>query len=247
MAYSCSHSASSLARFTGLGLLLTLLPGCQSIQTTATNVGQIRFIDASPDAPSLDIYQNTSAVAYNLGFGTITSYVPLSPGAYAFSASTAGTRQTLISTKQTLAIDHQYTAIVGNIAAGIQETILTDQTTPAPSGEVALRFVNEATHAGALDIYIVPSSGKLLTTTPIATSVLFTGNTGYINVPDGTCAIAVVPAGTIPISTTATLYTGSQIAYATGAVRTVVLIDAPIATTPAVTAIIASDYDSPNN
>lgn len=247
MAHFCSHPASSLVKLSALGLLLAFLPGCQNIQTTATNAGQIRFIDASPDAPALDIYQNTSAVAYNLGFGTITSYVPLSQGAYTFSASTAGSRQTLISAKQTLAIDHQYTAIVGNVAAGIQETILTDQTTPAPSGEVALRFVNEATHAGAVDIYIIPSSGKLLTTTPIATNVLFTGNTGYINVPDGTYAIAVVPAGTVPLSTTATLYTGSQIAYATGAVRTVVLIDAPIATTPAVTAIVASDYDSPNN
>ena len=117
----------------------------------------------------------------------------------------------------------------------------------APSGQVALRFVNEATHAGAVDIYIVPSSGKLLTTAAIATGVLFTSNTGYINVSAGTYAIAVVPTGTVPLSTTATLYTGSQIAYSNGAVRTVVLIDAPIAITPAVTAIIASDYDSPNN
>jgi hypothetical protein len=252
MAPLCSHPAKSLARpgslarFAALGLLLAGLPGCQNIQTTATDSADIRFIDASPDAPGLDIYQNTTAVAYNLGFGTITSYVPLSQGTYTFAADAAGSRQVLVSAKQTLSVGHQYTAIVGNISASLQETILTDQSTPAPTGQVSLRFVDQATRVGAVDIYLVPSSGKLLTTSPIATDVVFTGNTGYINVPAGTYAIAVVPTGTVPISTTVTLLTGAQIAYSAGAVRTVVLIDSQIVTTPAVQAIVADDYDSPS-
>src|ERR1700733_1482748 len=152
MATLCSHRAKSLARLAALVLLLAGLPGCQNIQTTATDTAQIRFIDASPDPiiPGLDIYQNTSAVAYNLGFGTITSYVPLTQGAYTFSAYTAGSRQTLIATKQTLVVGKQYTAIVGNNAANLQETILTDQSTPAPAGEVAVRFIDQATRAGAV-------------------------------------------------------------------------------------------------
>jgi Domain of unknown function (DUF4397) len=247
MATLCSHPAKSLARLVALGLVLAGLPGCQNIQTTATDTAQIRFIDASPDPiiPGIDIYQNASAVAYNLGFGTITSYVPMTQGPYTFSAYTAGSRQTLIAAKQTLVVGKQYTAIVGNNAANLQETILTDQSTPAPAGEVSVRFIDQATRAGAVDIYLVPSTGKLLTSSPLATGVVFTGNTGYINVPAGTYAIAVVPAGTVPVSTTVTLLTGAQIAYSGGAVRTVVLIDGQIVTTPAVQAIIANDYDLP--
>jgi hypothetical protein len=246
MATVYSHPAKSLGRLAALGLLLLGLPGCQNIQTTASDSALIRFIDASPDAPGLDIYQNTSAVAYNLGFGTITSYVPLSSGIYTFSADSAGTRQTLVSAKQTLTVGKQYTAVIGNIAASLQETILTDQNTPAPLGQIAVRFIDQATRVGAVDIYLVPSTGKLLTTAPVATNIIFTGNTGYINVPSGTYAIVVVPTGTVPVSTTVTLLTGAQIAYSAGAVRTVVLIDSQILTTPAVQAIVAADYDSPS-
>jgi len=241
-----AHPVKSLGRLAALGLLLPALPGCQNIQTTAVDSAQIRFIDASPDAPGLDIYQNTSAVAYNLGFGTITSYVPLSQGIYTFAAESAGTRQTLVSAKQTLTVGKQYTAVIGNVAASLQETILTDQNTPAPLGQIAVRFIDQATRVGAVDIYLVPSTGKLLTTAPVATNIPFAGNTGYITVPAGTYAIAVVPTGTVPISTTVTLLTGAQIAYSAGAVRTVVLIDSQILTTPAVQAIVAADYDSPS-
>ena len=43
----------------------------------------------SPDAPGLDIYQNGSAMAYNLGFGTVTSYVSIPAGVSTITADTA--------------------------------------------------------------------------------------------------------------------------------------------------------------
>lgn len=251
MANSFSHPAKSLARIASLGLALVLLSGCQSVMGTPENSAAIRFVAASPDSGGLDIFENTNVLVYNIGFGTITSYVPVASGTYTFAANSAaadstGTKQTLISAKQTVSAPHSYTAIIGNIEANLQETIVTDQTTPAPTGQVAIRFIDQATHVGAVDIYLVPSSGKLLTSSPIATDIVFAGNTGYINVPAGTYAIAVVPTGTVPISTTVTLLTGPQVAYSAGAVRTVILIDSQIVTTPAVQAIVADDYDSPS-
>jgi hypothetical protein len=246
MASLFTHPAKSLVRLAALGLLLAGVPGCQSIQSTVANGALIRFIDASPDAPGLDMYQNTTALAYNIGFGTITSYVPLTPGSYTFSASGASTKQTLASGKQTLAPNKQYTAIIGNVAASLQETILTDQSTPAPTGQVSVRFVDQATRVGGVDIYLVPSTGKLLSSSPIATNLTFTVNTGYINLPAGAYTLVVVPTGTVPVAATVTLLTGSQVTYSAGAVRTVVLIDSQVVTTPAVQAIIATDYDSPS-
>ncbi len=159
------------------------------------------------------------------------------------TADAAGTHQTLVSAKQTLAVDHRYTAIVGNFAANLQETILADQTMPAPSGQISIRVINQATRAGAVDIYLVPSSGKLATTAPLATGIAFAGHTGYINVPVANYALAVVPAGSVPVSTAVTLFAGPQVVYSAGAVRTVVLIDSPLASAPAVQAIVADDYD----
>lgn len=245
-----SHPVKPFACLAAVGAMLASLTGCQNIQTSVAAGASIRFINASTDAtlPGLDIYQNTTAIVYNLGSGFITSYVPVSPGTYTFFADAHDSKQVLTSAAQTLVAPKQYTAIIGNVAASLQETIVLDQSSAAPTGQISLRFIDESTKAGAVDIYLVPSTGKLATSSPIATNVTFTQNSGYLNVPVGTYTIIVVPAGTVPSTTTATttLYTGASIAYAAGAARTYVLIDSVLVTTPAVKVIEAKDYDSPS-
>ncbi len=238
-----TRSAKRL-HFAALGLLVALT-GCQSIQSTVSNTGQIRFLHASADAPGLDIYQNTGALAYNLGFGTITSYVPLAPGSYNFAADSEGSRRTVAFARQTVMAGKQYTAIVGNDADNLQETIYLDQSTPAPAGQTALRILDQATRPGGVDIYLVAAGGKLTASSPFATNLAFGANSGYLNTAAGTYAIVVVPAGTVPAATTLSLISGTQTTYSAGAVRTVVLMDASSMTTSAMQAVIASDYDSP--
>ena len=237
---SQGRRAGSLAL---LGLLALGLPGCQSIDVNAGNVATVRVIDASPDAPGLDIYENGSAIAYNLGFGTITSYIAFSPGTYALSTDQANTRTQLTSTNASLANMHHYTALVSNVNASLQETVLQDQNTPAPTSQISVRVLDEATKVGAVDVYLVPSSGTLATSSPLATGLTFGGNTGYINVPAGTYAIAVVPTGTVPSSNSSTLLTGSQVTYAQGAARTIVVIDQQLVTSPGVQVLVAADFD----
>ena len=243
MATASSHLGKPALRLGALALLLLGLPGCQSINVDATNAAQVRVITASPDAPAQDFYQNNSALAYNLGFGTVTSYMPLPAGTYTLSATKANTSQTLASTKTAFGSTKQYTVIVGNIAANMQETILQDQSQPAPVGQVSLRFVHQAIRVGAVDIYLVPRGGKLAATSPVATNIDFGSNSSYINVPAETYAIAIVPAGTTPIPATVTLHTGAQVSYVSGSAHTVVLIDQPVATTPGVQTVVTDDYE----
>lgn len=201
------------------------LSGCQGISIDSA---QLRVIDASPDAGTIDSYQNNSALAYNLGFGTMTTYIPMAPGVYNLAAEKAGTRQTLVASTETLAAGRQYTQIIGAGLANMKQTVLLDQSTPAPAGQVSLRVINEITHPGALDVYLVPlasASNKVISTSPLAVNLAPGGNTGYIDVPNGTYAIDVVPAGTPLTSSTVTLLSGEQLEYASGAVRTLVLID----------------------
>jgi hypothetical protein len=231
------------------------LTGCQSIELNANTAAQLRVINASPDSGGIDSYQNNSGLAYSLPFGTVTTYVPLAPGGYALSADKAGTRQTLASTNVVLAAGHQYTAVVGNVVGSLQQTLYVDQTQPAPSGEIAIRLLDQATRAGAVDVYLVPGTGRLAFTAPVATNLNFGSNSGYLSLPAGTYALVVAPAGTSPTSSSATLLSGAQVGYASGAVRTVVLIDSPLAArpfsdpeagvlTPAVESIIAVDSDT---
>lgn len=236
------------ARFSVVLLSIVGLSGCQNI---SMNSPQLRVIDASPDSGVIDSYQNNAALAYNLGFGTMTSYVPMSPGLYNLAADKAGTRQTLAASNDTLVAGKQYTVIVGGSLVNLQQTIFLDQSVPAPAGQIAVRFINEATRSGAVDVYLVPTSARLVNTSPITVNLSFSATSGYLNIPEGTYAIDVVPTGTALTSSTVTLMSGAQVAYASGAVRTVVLIDQEIVGAQhaalaqgGVQAIVADDADA---
>src|SRR4051794_4016801 len=90
------------------GVSVVLFSGCQGMLISPSR-SQVRIIDVSPDAPEMDVYQNSSAIAYRLAFGTITSYVPVDPGAYTTTAMMSGTRQALTSSKATFTTAGQYT------------------------------------------------------------------------------------------------------------------------------------------
>jgi len=240
------HSAAAAAVARALAVLgiLVVLTGCQAMVNPASTA-QVRVIDASPDVPGIDLYQGTDGVAYNLGFGDVTSYVPIVPGAYTLSAATAGTRQILSFDKPTLAAASQYTILIGNTAGSLQQLTLKDQNQPAPPGQTSLRFLDEATRAGPVDVYMVPSGHALVTVNPILTNVAFGANTGYRNIPSGTYTLVVLPAGAVPVSTAAASYTGAQITYPSAAARTLIFIDQPLPSIPGLQVITADDYDSP--
>jgi hypothetical protein len=242
------HLARRAARLASVAGILGTLSGCQAIVSNPP-LSQVRIITASPDAPGLDIYQANTAVTFNLGFGTITSYIPTSPGTYTFTADTSGSKQVLTSTKATLAPFAQHTILIGNVAGNLQQLTLTDQSQPAPSGQVSLRFIDQATRIGAVDVYLVPA-GQTLTSvspaSPVVTGVAFGTNTGYLNVPTGTYTLVMVPTGTVPTSATVATYSGSQVTYVGGAARTIILIDQPLASTPGLQVITADDFDSPS-
>jgi hypothetical protein len=82
--------AARCLSFAAMGVLLPLLSGCQGI-TEGPVPSQVRMIDASLSAGAIDVYLGSNALAYNLGLGTVTSYVPATPGTYTVSAEAAGT------------------------------------------------------------------------------------------------------------------------------------------------------------
>jgi hypothetical protein len=223
---------------------LTVLSGCQGIVSNPT-LSQVRIIDTSPDAPGIDVYQNNLPLIYNLGFGTITSYIPTDPATYTISTKVNGSSQVLTSGKATFVASKQYTILLGNVAASLEQTTLLDQSQAAPSGQIALRFLDQATRVGPMDVYLVPAGAKFTSVTPLVTNMTFETNTGYLNVPTGTYTIVLVPTGTIPTSSTIATYTGPQVTYTGGSASTIILIDQQLVTTPGLQVITATDFISP--
>ena len=259
MLFNRLHPASRttrLAAVAGTALLAIAVTGCQGV-TGIQPVTQVRVIDVSPDAPNLDVYQTPPSqpalsALYNIGFGTVSSYVAAAPGSYTHAAYTAGTQQQLATVHGAFAGGGQYTVLAGNIAADLQMTVLKDQAFPAPTGQIALRFLGESTRAGAVDLYLLPPGSPLAGMAPIAAGLGFGSNTGYINVPAGTYSIVAYPAGALP-SISSPAFTGSQTAFPATSARTVLLIDEPpqqptqqtdqTSTAHALQIITADDYD----
>lgn len=224
-----------------------LLAGCQSLEINPASTAQVRVIAASPDAGSMDFYAGQTALAYSVDFGTASTYVPLAAGNVRVSANTANSNQMLVASNAALVAGRQYTAVVANIAASLQETVYADQTTPAPSGQVAVRVIDAATRAGGVDLYMVPGSGRLAATDAMRNAVVFGASTGYMLLPAGTYSLVVVPAGTAPTNQAVTLLIAPQTSYAAGEVRTVVLVDRPVtrqrAESQGIDEIVVNDYD----
>ena len=167
------------------------------------------------------------------------------PTPHTISAKAAGTSQVLTTAKGTFVASGQYTVLIGNVSANLQETILKDQSQPAPSGQIALRFISQATRISPVDVYLVPAGQKLTAVTPLITNLSFGINTGYLNIPNGTYTIVMVPTGTVPTSTTIATYIGPQVIYINGGASTVILIDQQLITTPGVQVITATDFTPP--
>jgi hypothetical protein len=236
---------SIAVRLAGLALLLASLPGCR-LATGSAAVSQVRVIDASPDAPAIDIYQSGSSLAHNLGFGTITSYIPISPGASLITANTAGSKQILTSARSRYAAAAQYTVLIGNAASSLQQTVLLDQNQSAPAGQVSLRVLDQATNLGVgIDVYLVPAGESVATIRPLLTGALFGTNSGYINLPAGIYTVVLLPAGTTVTNATVPLYTGTKTIYSAGAARSIILLDQPAIAPASLQVVTANDFDPP--
>ena len=191
------------------------------------------------------MYLNNNLLVPNLGFGSITSYISVNAGTDTVAADTAGAKQVLVTAKNTFVNSNQYTVLIGNVAANLQELVLKDQAQAAPTGQISLRFIDQATQIGAVDVYLVPMGQKFTAVTPLLTNLTFGNAPSYLNVPTGTYTLVVVPAGTVPTSMTVATYTGAQVAYSGGSATTIVLLDQQLVTTPGVQIISATDYTSP--
>lgn len=232
----------TLAALACTGLLLTL-PGCAMV-SGSQSLSQVRIIDASPDAGGLDVYQGNGILASNLGLGTYTSYVQLMPGTYSIQVDTKDTRQQLVAAGGTFAANAKYTVLIGNFSNSLSETILKDQVTAAPAGQVALRVLDQATRAGAVDIYLVASGSTIAAAKPILTGVTFGQNTGYFNEPAGNYTLVAVPAGTVPTTASGTSYAGPVVSYGASTAKTILLLDYQLASTPGLQAEVLDDYTS---
>lgn len=239
------RSLSALLLVAAVSLVGALaLAGCQQVQGYSP-VSLVRVIDASYNAPALDVYIGGSLVATNLGQGEITPY-----GTYGPTPSTkitvTSTQNTnaLVSTTGTLQANQSSSVLITDINATYEVTLLADQSTPAPSGHSAYRVLNQAPSTGPIDVYFLAgtTAADYAAAKPVITALAVGATSGYVTIPSSTLYMVIVAAGTTLTTTSTSIYVSPAQTLTGGEVRTVLVVD-PLVTSQPVQVYIADDVN----
>ena len=229
---------SGPALVAALPLFGCLLGGCQSVQGVTPET-MVRVIDASYNAPAIDVTVGGTPIAANIAGPTITNYAflpaPETTTAYIYPT---GTKKATATVATTLQASTEHSIYITDSGAGYSATLLTDQIATPPAGDIAFRFLQQAQTTGPVDIYLVPGGSDLTGTKPLLTDQIANSITGYLDVPAGTYTLVVTPTGT-----TKTKFTSASLDLSAGAVRTVLIMDAQLTSNPPVTVVIGDDLN----
>jgi len=221
-----------------------LLAGCQTISGfSATSL--VRVIDASYNAPAINVYVEGTLLASNLGQGSITSYGGFAPSRNApIKVTATSNTKTLVNSNATLVAGKSQSALITDFNAEFKVTVLEDQSTPAPTGHSEFRVLNQAPSTGPIDVYFLSGTSQTVfaTAKPVITALAVGATSGYVTIPSATLFMVIAPAGTTLSTTLTTIYSSGALALTCGEVRTVLIVD-PILVTQPVQVYIAKDVN----
>ena len=221
-----------------------LLAGCQTV-TGYSAASLVRAIDASYNAPVINVFVEGTQLAANLGQGSITAYGGFGPSPDAAVKATATSNaKTLVTSNAALVVNKSQSVLVTNLNGDFAVTVLQDQTTPAPAGHSDFRVLNQAPSTGAVDIYFLPETTAEIfaTAKPVISGLAVGATSGYIAIPSSTLFMVIAPTGTILTVTATNIYSSSALALVGGEVRTVLIVD-PVLVTQPVQVYIANDVN----
>lgn len=166
----------------------------------------VRLAHLSPDTPQVDVYVAAVAdpagsfVVPGVGYGAVSQYRPVRPGSYVISMRAAGAAPDsppVISTTVDARAGGAYTIAGTGLNAGLGLTVLDDSVATPPGGQAAVRVVNAAVSAPAVDVGPAGRPGW-------ASGVRFASATDYRDCPLGDWTLTVTAAGraaaTVPVT-----------------------------------------------
>jgi len=227
----------------GLIVSVTICSGCGDSISEPGHTALVRVINASTNAQAINASYGTMPFVLNQGPNTFSYYAPLTPGQVTVSISSVSNPQNTVQTGHNFLAAQEYSVFVTNNGLGYQATILNDQSTAPPAGYFAVRLLQQASKAGNVDIYLLPSGATLANTNPLLTAVSPGTASSYINVPSGPYAIVIFPTGTKLPQGNPVVYTSASTQFSDGQARTILIVDQQVVKTPAVNAVIGSDWN----
>lgn len=213
------------------------LCACQSMSESQTT-SLVRVVDASYNAPAVDVYAGKTEIAHNVTAGTITHYAILAPGPVKITVDATGTRKPLATLTAKLQAAGQHSVYLSDTGNGFHVKLLKDKAKLSPLGEFSVRFLQAAQATGAVDVYYLAAGQSLGNATPVVQNLGPGQDSGYVNVPNGTYSLVVTRAGSMT-----PIFMGSRATYAGGEVRTMLIEDEPVSHVQPVRVIVGDDQN----
>jgi Domain of unknown function (DUF4397) len=155
---------------------------------------KIRFANFTTDSNGLNLYTGSDERISNINQEQVSGYVSVDAKTYDWVVK-KGTGSTLTTASIGLSKKKHYTAVSWGRDGNMRFASLGEDEDAPNSGKVKLRFLNAATDAGSMDIYITNESDLLENNSPNHSAVAVGSATGFGEFNRGTYRLRVTSAG----------------------------------------------------
>ena len=197
-----------------------LLSGCGGGGSDHVKQGALRFINASADAPDLDVYVNGGKEATALSFPGFSYFLPYNEGTQHVQFRPVTPGANVLDLQVPLSASDYKTVVAFNDFGHIRSSVLVDDRSQPANGTMRVRLLHLSPSSGRVDIYFNNPNVNIANVSPTNANIPFETNLGYVTIPAGIYRFVVTRAGTKSVL----LDSGSQ-SFASQEVRTIMLLD----------------------
>lgn len=157
---------------------------------------QLRFLQASPNAPLVNVLIDAKSVAVDLAYGNATAYISVKPGSRHIQLVPVSGGSPIFDQTISFTSSTNQTLLLTGSAPSIQQVMLSDTSPTVVANNGHVRVVNASATMGAADVYIVPAGSSIVGVNPITAGLTFNQSTGYQLTPVGNYQVFMTTPGT---------------------------------------------------
>lgn len=161
--YLLGNSSGNFGEEYSLNFLDENNPGGQFLFTyTPSTIARMRFINASPNSPGLDVSLDDSKFAQNVLFGNSSGYLFMRSGSRELKVTPGGQNNpVLINFNYLFETNRLYSLLVMDSVSNITPVLIEDMNFTLDEGKAYVRFINASSNSPPFDIKIGNPSGVI--------------------------------------------------------------------------------------
>jgi hypothetical protein len=163
---------------------------------SSSDTGQLRFLQASPSAPHVDLLIDGTTESSNMAYGNSSGYITVKAGSRQLQAVPVNSTSPLLDLSVPITSSGNTTVLLTGPSSSIKSLVLTDGGTTSSTGNGYVRVVNASVSMGPADVYIVAAGSGVNGATPAATNLALNQDGGYSLTPAGSYEVFMTSPGT---------------------------------------------------